>query len=114
MKPAGLVGNVAVELPPAMPRTKRCRACNRVRPLGFFWRQGRDTRCKVCRTRYMRRWIASHREYFDAWQRAYKERHRDEIREYHREYQRRRRALIRAGKWKVGARRGAMTTRARH
>ena len=107
MKPATMLvnTNTAVQLPIATPRTKRCRACNRARPLSFFWRQGRDTRCKICRTLYMRRWIASHRESFDAWQRAYKERNRDQIREYHREYQRRRRALIRAGKWKVGSRR---------
>jgi hypothetical protein len=106
MKAAGALGNMAVHLPMATPRTKRCRACKRTRPLSFFWRDGRDTRCKVCRTLYMRHWIATHRESFDAWQRAYKERNREQIREYHREYQRRRRALIRAGKWKVGSRRG--------
>jgi hypothetical protein len=107
MRAATTIGGGAVAIP-SMPRaTKRCRGCNRTRPLAFFWRGGRDPRCKVCRTRYMRHWIAAHRDAFTAWQRAYKERNRDLIRAYHRKYQRRRRALIRAGKWKVGRRRAA-------
>ena len=106
MKPAAMAEGAAVLTPLIAPRTaKRCRACNRTRPLSFFWRQGKDPRCKICRTQYLRRWIASLRESFQAWQREYKERNREQIREYHRKYQRRRRALMRAGKWKATRRR---------
>jgi len=107
MKPPSLAEATAVATTPLIaPRAvKRCRACNRTRPLSFFWRQGKDPRCKICRTQYLRRWIASHRESFQAWQREYKERNREQIREYHRKYQRRRRALMRAGKWKATRRR---------
>ena len=104
MKPASMGGAaVATSMPPAR-AVKRCRACNRTRPLTYFWRQGKDPRCKICRTQYLRRWIATHRDMYEAWQREYKERNREQIRAYHRKYQRRRRALMRAGKWKTTTR----------
>jgi len=109
MKPAG-TGGAAVATSftsaAATRTTKRCRACNRTRPLSFFWRRGKDPRCKTCRTEYLRRWIATHRDMYEAWQREYKERNREQIRAYHRKYQRRRRALMRAGKWKTTTRAG--------
>jgi hypothetical protein len=101
MRPSTGTGDAAIAASVAPRTIKRCRACNRMRPISFFWRQGKDPRCKICRTQYLRRWIANHRESFQAWQREYKERNREQIREYHRKYQRRRRALMRAGKWKV-------------
>src|SRR5262249_48604855 len=52
---------------------------------------------------YQRRWLAAHREEYNAKHREYYQQHREALREYNREYQRRRRALMGAGKWKTRA-----------
>jgi hypothetical protein len=83
-----------------MPRTKRCSSCKVTKPVSAFGRRGFDSWCRTCRREYQRRWLATHREQYNAKHRAYYQRHRDELREYNRRYQRRRRALIQAGKWK--------------
>jgi len=92
-----------------MPRTKRCSACDRVKLLSAFGREGLDSWCRPCRRQYQRRWLAEHRDEYNAKHRQYYQRHREELREYNRLYQRRRRALMQAGKWK---RRTGVTRRA--
>jgi hypothetical protein len=86
-----------------MPRSKRCSACETTKALSAFGRGGLDSWCRPCRREYQRRWLAEHREEYNAKHREYYQRHRDELREYNREYQRRRRALMQAGKWKARA-----------
>ena len=83
-----------------MPRTKRCSSCNSTKSRTSFGRQGLDSWCRSCRRDYQRRWMAIHREEYNAKHREYYQQHRDELREYNRAYQRRRRALMQAGKWK--------------
>ncbi len=98
-----------------MPRrraTKVCRACRRRKSLTAFGPWGLDSWCRACRRAYQRRWMARHRDEYNAKFRAYYQRHREELREYNREYQRRRRALMRAGKWKVRRRPGFSSVRA--
>jgi len=84
-----------------MARSKRCSSCNRTKPITAFGREGIDSWCRPCRRTYQRRWLAEHREEYNAKHREYYQRHRDELREYNREYQRRRRALMQAGKWRA-------------
>jgi len=69
------------------------------KPVSSFGRAGQDSWCRPCRRNYQRRWLAEHRDEYNAKHREYYQRHRDELREYNRQYQRRRRALMRAGKW---------------
>ncbi len=87
-----------------MPRSKRCSACHTTKVLSAFGRAGLDSWCRPCRREYQRRWLAEHRDEYNAKHREYYQRHRDELREYNREYQRRRRALMQAGKWKSQSR----------
>jgi hypothetical protein len=99
-----------------MSRSKRCSSCQLTKPYSAFGRGGADSWCRPCRRNYQRRWLAEHREEYNAKHREYYQRHRDELREYNREYQRRRRALMRAGKWpprSAAARRGATRRRGR-
>lgn len=87
-----------------MPQTKRCTRCERRRPMGAFGSAGRDAWCRPCRRAYQRRWMARHRDTYNALHRAYYRTNRERMRAYYREYQRRRRALMRAGEWRVAAR----------
>jgi hypothetical protein len=87
-----------------MARTKRCSACERRRPLSAFGRDGQDVWCRLCRRAYQRRWMAEHRDAYNARHRAYYRANREALREYYRKYQRRRRALMQAGLWKGGRR----------
>src|SRR5437870_4421594 len=97
-----------------MARYKRCSSCNRTKPLTAFGREGIDSWCRPCRRTYQRRWLAEHREEYNAKHREYYQRHRDELREYNREYQRKRRALMQAGKWRARTSSARVTgTRAR-
>ena len=86
-----------------MPRTKYCSACRTTKPITAFGRQGLDSWCRTCRRDYQRRWLAAHRDEYNAKHRVYYQQHREQLREYNREYQRRRRALMQAGKWKARA-----------
>jgi hypothetical protein len=96
-----------------MAGTKRCSSCKRTKAITSFGRQGLDSWCRVCRRDYQRRWLAAHREEYNAKHREYYQQHRDELREYNREYQRRRRALMLAGKWKARASSARVGTRVR-
>lgn len=89
-----------------MSGSKRCSACRRRRPITAFSRAGRDPWCRPCRRDYQRRWMAAHRDTYNAMHRAYYRQNRAALREYYREYQRRRRALIQAGLWRTGRRAG--------
>ena len=87
-----------------MPRLKRCRSCNRVKPLVAFWKRaacpdGRDRWCSSCKARYFRKWCAANRDSYNTRQRAYYRKNLDRLRAYNREYQRRRRELMRNGEW---------------
>jgi hypothetical protein len=87
-----------------MPRSKRCTACKRIRPLSAFWRRsacrdGRDRWCRDCRASYFRRWCAANRDAYNSRQRNYYRQNRDRLRAYNREYQRKRRLMIRTGQW---------------
>jgi len=89
-----------------MPRSKRCSACKRTKPLDAFWRRsaspdGRDRWCSDCRGTYFREWCAANRDAYNSRQRTYYRRNRERLRAYNREYQRRRRQLIRDGVWQV-------------
>jgi len=89
-----------------MPRSKRCSACKRTKPLAAFWRRraspdGRDRWCSNCRGAYFREWCAANRDAYNSRQRTYYKRNRERLRAYNREYQRRRRQLIRDGVWQV-------------
>ena len=94
-----------------MRRSKRCSACETTKPLSAFGREGADSWCRPCRREYQRRWLAEHREEYNAKHREYYQRHREELRRYNREYQRRRRALMQAGKWKSQSRTSSVTGR---
>jgi len=87
-----------------MPRSKRCTACKRTKPVSSFWRRaacrdGRDRWCRTCRAGYFRRWCAENRDQYNSRQRQYYRMNLDRLREYNREYQRRRRELMRLGRW---------------
>jgi hypothetical protein len=87
-----------------MPRGKRCKMCNRMKPLSAFWRRaacrdGRDRWCGDCKARYFRKWCADNRDAYNTRQRAYYRKNIERLREYNREYQRRRRELMRTGDW---------------
>src|SRR5437773_2345965 len=62
-----------------MARNKRCSSCNRTKPLTAFGREGIDSWCRPCRRTYQRRWLAEHREEYNAKHREYYQRHRDEL-----------------------------------
>jgi len=96
---------------PRSSRSKRCSACETTKPLSAFGRGGADSWCRPCRREYQRRWLAEHREEYNAKHREYYQRHRDELRQYNREYQRRRRALMQAGKWKSQSRTSSVSGR---
>lgn len=88
-----------------MPRAKRCKVCNRMKPLTAFWRRaacpdGRDRWCSECKAGYFREWCAANRAAYNDRQRAYYRKNRKRLREYNREYQRHRRELMRAGEWR--------------
>jgi len=104
---------------PARPATKRRCARDRRRAVSAFpprraSRDGRDSYCRDCRRAYCRRWLAKHREDFNAALCDYYAAHADALRAsnrarsesrrgYQQEYQRRRRALIAAVKRKPRA-----------
>jgi hypothetical protein len=95
----------------SMPRSKRCSSCETTKAISAFGRGGADSWCRPCRRDYQRRWLAEHREEYNAKHREYYQRHREELREYNREYQRRRRALMQAGKWKSQSRTSSVSGR---
>jgi len=82
---------------------KRCSACASWKPRTAFDRRaaardGLDSWCKNCRRAYVRKWIATNRQRYNATRKRWTEKHREEIRTYQREYKRRVRARLRAQK----------------